>query len=102
MYLDTILLTTGISVGLSTITVTLKCFQDDIKIYRKVKCEIRKKARKGYGKGRLLPSSTLSTPLSLSFPPTPPLPSPSTPATQTHHYMYPTGHEPMYNVKLQV
>ena len=41
MYLDTIQLTAGISVVLSTITVTLKCFQDDIKIYGKVKCEIR-------------------------------------------------------------
>ena len=51
MYLDTIQLTAGISVGLSTITVTLKCFQDEIKIYGKVKCEIRKKSAKGVRKG---------------------------------------------------
>ena len=53
MYLDTIQLTAGISVGLSTITVTLKCFQDEIKIYRKVKSEIRKKSAKGVRKGAL-------------------------------------------------
>ena len=81
MYLDTIQVTTIISVVLSTITVTLKCFEDDIKIYGKVKCEIRKKSAKGVRKGTSFP---LTTPLSLSFPPSPPL---STPATQAHLYV---------------
>ena len=65
MYLDTIQLTAGISVVLSTITVTLKCFQDDIKIYRKVKSEIRKKSAKGVRKGAspsVLPSHNSSLP----------------------------------------
>ena len=66
MYLDTSQLTAGISVGLTTKTVSLKCFKDDIKIYRKVKCELRKKSAKELREGTspsFLPSPLLSLPL---------------------------------------
>ena len=58
-----------------------------------------KKEKRERGKERDV-SFPLTTPLSLSFPPSPPLPFRR--LQRKLISMYPVGHEPIYNTKLQV